>query len=212
MATLRLGRYEVEEYELPRMCMCCGARARYHKTKNFQWSPPWAFLVLGAIGAMIFMKRITVDVPLCEKHKWHWGIRTALAIGGLVVIVLLVMVAAAVASEDNTLAPFVFLPLLVLFLGWIGLLIGMAVTTIRPTEITDKSVTLVGVCQEFIEAVEEARRGDEDDDRPRRSRRRFDHDEDDRPRPRRRAAEEDDGGYYDPEAKRRRGREVDADD
>jgi hypothetical protein len=152
MATLRLGRYELEEYDLPRLCMRCGVRATTYKTKKFQWCPPGAAM-LGLIGTLVFMKRMTVDVPLCDRHKWHWGVRTAVALLGLAAIVLLVIVAAAVASEDSSLAPFVFLPLLVLFLAWIIALIVMAVTTIRPTEITDRSITLRGVCAEFIRVV-----------------------------------------------------------
>jgi hypothetical protein len=205
MATVRLGRYELEEYDLPRVCMRCGARASHYKSKKFQWHPPWAFFVLGALGAMLFSKTVTMPVPLCEKHKWHWGWRTAFVLVGLVAFVLLAFGAAALAGENEELAPFVFLPLGVLFLGWLIAAAVLSSRTIRPTEITDKSVTLTGVSEEFVAALNESRRGEEDDedDRPRRRRARED-DEDDRPRARRRAAEEDDGGYYDPDAKRRR--------
>src|SRR5947209_5044257 len=124
MASIRLGRYEVEDYDLPKVCMRCGARAVTYKQRRFRWFPRW----------------LIVTFPL-------------------------------------------------------GIL---------PTEITERSITLKGVCEEFIEALEADRRGDaRGDDRPRRKRPRDD-DEDDRPRAKRRAADEDDGGYYDPDAKRRR--------
>jgi hypothetical protein len=206
MATIRLGRYELEEYDLPKVCLRCGARATHYKSKNFSWYPPWAFLVLGVLGALIFTKRATMPVPLCDKHKWHWGGRTALILLSLLALVVLLFGAIAIASAKEELAPFVYLPLFVLFLAWLVFILVLSATTIRPTEITDKSITLRGVSDKFVEAMEEVRRGEDDeeeDDRPRRRTR--DDDEDDRPRAKRRPAkEEDDGGYYDPDAKRRR--------
>lgn len=206
MATVRLGRYELEEYDLPKVCMRCGARASHYKSRKFQWHPPWAFFVLGALGAMIFAKTVTMPVPLCEKHKWHWGGRTAFLVVGLIAFVVLSLGAAAALGDNEDLAPIAFGVLGVLFLGWLIGAVVLASTTIRPKEITDKSVTLTGVSEEFAAALNEARRGEEEGDegaRPRRRRGRDD-DEDERPRAKRRAAEEDEGGYYDPGAKRRR--------
>jgi hypothetical protein len=218
MATVRLGRYEVEEYDLPRVCMCCGARARHFKTKKFQWSPPWAYFALGAIGAMAFMKTLTMEVPLCEKHKWHWVWPPLITILGLVGIFAVLFGGVALAEVITIDPPVVFIPVGILFLAWLVTIVVLSTKTIRPTEITDKSITLRGVCDEFIEALEEARRGendrsrlgrsrfDEDDDRPRRKRPR-EEDEEERPRKRRRAAEEDEGSYYDPDRRRRRDRD-----
>jgi hypothetical protein len=218
MATIRLGRYELEEYGLPRVCMCCGARATTFKRRKFSWYPPWAFFALGAIGAMMFSKTVMVDVPLCEKHRSHWNLRTAFALVGIAAFVVLFFAGIAVASQDEDLAPFVFIPLGVLFLAWLIAAIILSSSAIRPTEITDKSVTLRGVSEDFIEALNEARRGEEDrprrgrgredeDDRPRARRRPAAEDEEERPRARRRPAEEDDdGGYYDPEARKKRRR------
>jgi hypothetical protein len=203
MATVRLGRYELEEYDLPRVCMYCGARATHYKSRRFQWFPPWAWLVLGWLGAMIFMKSCTMPAPLCEKHKWHWGGRTAVILLSLLGLIVVVLAGVALGSALDLDPAVVFLPILVLFVGWLVLAVVLSATQIRPTEITDKSITLRGVSEDFVEALEEARRGD-DEDRPRRRRARDEDedDEDDRPRRRRRAA--DDGGYYDPGRRRRR--------
>jgi len=200
MASVRLGRYELEEYDLPRVCMRCGARADTFKRKKFQWSPPWAFLALGAFGAALFSKSVTMSVPLCEKHKWHWGGRMAFFAGGFFVLLALFGVGTPVVAKNDHLAGFVFLPILVLLLAWLITSAILFSTQIRPREITDKSVTLTGVSEEFVEALDEERRGD-DEDRPRRRPRYDDEDEDDRPRRKRRA---DDGGYYDPGRRRRR--------
>jgi hypothetical protein len=229
MATVRMGRYELSEYDLPRVCICCGARATMFKQKRFQWHPPWAFLALGAMGAMMFAKTATLQVPLCERHKWHWGGRTAVILLSLLALLLLLFGAIVIASKLQVEPEFVFIPFAALFLAWLGLAITLSVTTVRPTEITDKSITLQGVSEEFIDALNEARRGDdryrprrrsqddddedEDEDRPRRRRSRddADDDDDDQPRSRRRVADDDgdDGGYYDPERRRRRPRSDD---
>jgi hypothetical protein len=207
MADLRLGRYEIEHYDPPPVCMRCGARSVVCKEHRFQWSPPWVYILLFlgvipyAIVASATMKRINVPVPLCERHKWHWGGRTALVLVGLLAMVVLVLGGIALAGEDDGFGPIVFLPIGLLFLVWIVSAVVLGATAIKPREITDKSITLSGVSQEYIDALNEARRGEEDrGDR----RRRDEKDDDGRPRARRR--DEDDGGYYDPDEKRPRRR------
>jgi hypothetical protein len=167
----------------------------------------------------MFMKTVTMPVPLCEKHKWHWVWPPLVAILGLVAIFGILFAGIAAADALKLSPPIVFIPVGVLALAWLVAIIVLSNKTIRPTEITDKSITLKGVSEDFVEAMKEARRGD-DDDRPRRGRSRFDDDDDEdrprrkrarddeeerRPRAKRRTSDDDDsGGYYDPEAKRRR--------
>jgi hypothetical protein len=220
MATVRLGRYELEEYDLPRVCMSCGARASHYKSKKFTWYPPWAWIALGWIGAMMFMKTVTMDVPLCEKHRWHWVWPPLVTIVGLLGIFVLLFAGVGLAEAVKIDPPVVFIPVGILFLAWLIVAIYLSSNTIRASEITDKSITLRGVSKDFIEALNDVRRGDNDrgrrrrgrdeddeDDRPRRRRARDedDEEEDDQPRAKRRPAKEkDDGGYYDPETRRRR--------
>ncbi len=214
MADIRLGRYEIEHYDPPPVCMRCGEPSAVCKDHRFQWVPPWSYalLVFGvipyAIVAAVLMKRMTVSVPLCERHKWHWGGRTAVVLLSLLALLGLLFAGIALGSEEDLNPAVVFVPFCFLFVVWLVAAVVLGVTTIRPREITDKSITLRGVSPEFIDALNEARRGargeDEDDDRPRR-RRRGEEDEDDRPRARRRAAG-DDGGYYDPDEKASRRR------
>jgi hypothetical protein len=201
MANVRLGRYELYEYDLPRVCMRCGARAVTRKAKRFTWSPPWAFFILGALGAAIFAKSANVDVPLCDRHRWHFGGRLVVIFLGFVAVVALGVGVAIAADAHLVEAEFLVVPLLVFIVAYLVALVVISLTTIRPKEITDKSVTLTGVSEDFIEALNEQRRGE--DDRPRRRRRRDDDDDGERPRARRRAVAEDDGGYYDPEVRRR---------
>ena len=231
MADIRLGRYEIEHYDPPPVCVRCGARSVVCKDHRFQWSPPWVYvlLLLGvipyAIAAGATQKRMTVPMPLCDRHKWHWGGRTAVVLLGLVGIFVVMFGGIVFANELNAEPPVVFIPVSFLFLAWIVSAVVLASTTIRAREITDKSITLMGISPEFIEALNEARRGerdDEEDDRPRRRRRRDEDDKDDEDLPRRRRRDEDeekeerpragrrgaedDGGYFDPDEKRPRKR------
>ncbi|HKI30909.1 MAG TPA: hypothetical protein VKA46_03515 [Gemmataceae bacterium] len=228
MAKLRLGRYEVEEYALPRVCARCGAKAVASPQKTFSWHPPWVivFIFLGlliyVVLALVLTKRMTVPLPLCERHRNYWRNRAIFIYGGLIAVVLLGIggvVAASILDEggkNNAIGAVCFIVGGV-FVLWLFPAAILSATGIRPNEITDRSITLVGLSEDFVDAVREERRGDEDeedeDDRPRRRRSRRDEDEDERPRSKRRGADdEDDGGYYDPDRRRRRGRDEDEDD
>jgi hypothetical protein len=211
MADLRLGRYEIEHYDPPPVCIRCGAPSVVCKDHRFQWSPPWVYILLFlgvlpyAIAASATMKRMTVPVPLCERHKWHWGGRTAVVLLGLLAFILIMIAGIALGSENKLNPGVIFVPIVFLFFAWIISAVVLATTTIRPREITDKSITLSGVSPEYITALNEARRGEGDEDDAPRRRRRRDDDEDERPRGRRQGPD-DDGGYYDPDEKKPRRR------
>src|SRR5258708_594970 len=100
MATVRLGRFEGEEYDLPRVCMRCGARASTWKTKQFTWYPMWSRF-MGGLLMLLFAKKMTVRVPLCDNHKWHWGGRMAIVILGLVAVIALFIGGAVIADTAN---------------------------------------------------------------------------------------------------------------
>src|SRR5690242_3131525 len=110
MASVRLGRYELREYELPRVCMRCGAPAGTYARKKFCWSPPWALLIPWALRVALFWRTVTVSVPLCEKHKWHWTGRAALVGFTLPVIPLALIGAVALAVKFDLGPAAVFVP------------------------------------------------------------------------------------------------------
>jgi hypothetical protein len=218
MASLRLGRYEVEEYSLPRVCARCGATAVVSPAKRFSWHPPWVVVfILVAIPiyiiiALALTKRMTVPVPFCERHRHYWRNRLLFVLGGLAVLLVLGVGGGILASAlddrgQGNIFGAVCGGTIVLGLIWLIAAAIVQAISIRPNEITDRSITLVGVSADFVDAVREERRADrdredEEDDRPRRRRER-DEGEDDRPRARRRPAE-DDEGYYDRDKKERR--------
>jgi hypothetical protein len=207
MASVRLGRYEVEDYDLPRVCMRCGERAVTYKQHRFRWFPAWLIVTfpLGILPYIILTevmtKRMAVRVPYCEKHQkrpW-WPILVYAAI--LIALVVLTL-GLMVLLHRSVAGGFICLGGFVAFFVWCMAAAVIGTPGIRPTEITDNGITLKGVSDEFIQALEADRRGEFE----RRER-------DDRPRAKRRTADEGDGGYCDPEAKRRRrDREDDEDD
>jgi hypothetical protein len=201
MAQIRLHREEVGREQLPAVCMRCGQPATVYKYRTFSWYPPWVLLLLlvgllpAAIVAMILTKRMYVSIPLCESHKNHWLVRTLLILGSLALVVVLIVCAVIVVSvisdqmgrKGDDAVGFVCLGGAVLFVLWLVLIGIMQSTAIRPTEITDDTITLSGVSERFINAVgaERAQWEEEYEDRRPRS----------RPRPRRERSE----GVYDPE-------------
>jgi hypothetical protein len=172
MAELYLDTRGEYGMELPDVCMKCGAPATVRKSRTFSWFPPWIWVLFFfcgllpfAIVALIMTKRRHLDVPLCEEHKNHWMWRQLAVVGTLLALLLVGFVAwTAVINDqgprgdDELSGP--------LCLGWVALLvvwiIGAViaqVTSIRPREITDVSITLLGVSPEFVRAYDEEWRG-----------------------------------------------------
>ncbi len=226
MASIRLGRYEIEEYELPGVCAKCGDKAVAAPAKRFSWYPPWIVvlifvgLLLYVIVAMVLTKRMTVRLPFCERHRNYWRNRALFMYGGLLGFLLAAIAFGILAGTiDNQNVSNIFGVACgvsaVLLLVWLIVAAIMQAAGIKANEITDRSITLAALSKDFVEAIREDRRADrdrqdEDDDRPRRGRGRDD-EEGDRPRAKRRPADrDDDGGYYDPDRKRRRQPDSDA--
>jgi hypothetical protein len=180
MATTRLGRYEVERKQLPELCMRCGEPATTHKSRNFAWVPPWVIVTIVAgllpyiIVAAVLTKRMRVSVPLCDAHKNHWRIRSLIIL--LAFVAILALVGLDVAFGDKDFVAILIIATLIAGFGWLVLVAVLQTTAIRPTEITDRSITLRGVAETFSDAVlhERERRQEEErdyDDRPGRRRR-----------------------------------------
>jgi hypothetical protein len=150
-----------------------------------------AYLIL----VSILTQRMTVDVPLCQRHRGHFWKRTVLiwsaVVGWLVFGVLAFVLASALATGPDD-GPIFGAICLVFGLGLIPVLVIITIakrTVIRPREITDREITLVGVNDAFVDAMddfreERRRKRDAEDgfDPPARPRRREADDHVDRPR------------------------------
>ena len=169
MATVKLYRGEVKQDRLPRVCMHCGAAADVQKYKRFSWYPGWvnvlflAGLLPWAIVALVLTKRMVVYAPMCNQHKNHWLVRSLIVVGGLILIIggfiaTVVMMASAdrrAGPDSNQFGGYACVGTLGALLLLIVVAVIVQMITIRPSEITDRSITLVGVAPEFKRAVQE---------------------------------------------------------
>jgi hypothetical protein len=144
----------------------------------------WPFVIV----ALILTKRQSVEIPFCDRHKNHFLLRVWAGLGGLAFLCVaggLFAYLLSVSGPNNRNDDLVG----VLCLGWCVLLLIYAlamsvygtITTIRPTRIADREVTLTNVSPEFARAVEENdaeyERDIDRDVRDRRWRPRYDEDE-----------------------------------
>jgi hypothetical protein len=169
MATVTLYDDEVDENQLPQVCMRCGAPADLQKRKRFAWRPDWVFylILVGVlpwlIVHLVLSKYMTVYVPLCNQHKNHWLIRTMIALGGLAVVLgsLAVGIVLLKWAGNELLGAFVCIGAL---FGLIFIFEILRSSSIRPSEITDRRITLTGVAEEFRAALR--KRGNKEADVP----------------------------------------------
>lgn len=184
MARLRLNRFEVRKGQLPLVCMFCGERPAAEKRVTFSWHPRWiAFLLLlvvvpplmvGLVPLVIAMalltKRMTVHLPVCDEHRDHWRNRRLVIRCGWLLVAAVgigVMVFLIVASEnrrivEDAVAGSLCVGTLLLAAAWLIFAIVFGRGSLAASEITDRTITLVGVHPAFIEALKQQ---DEEEDR-----------------------------------------------
>lgn len=167
MAQVSLQLREADGH-LPPVCMCCGEPASADKIRSMTWTPPWVGILIltglipYVIVASILTKRTTVQVPLCEQHQGHWLKRNLLIWGsfflfGFIGVAGIVLAANLPNAIADTVFPFVCVVGMLLLVIWLVIVIWCQNTAIRPKEITDYEITLTGVCDAFIDAVDDAR-------------------------------------------------------
>jgi hypothetical protein len=166
MATLRLGARPWDDAEMPDVCMRCGAPAAVRKDKTFSWYPGWVYvlllvnLIVFAIVAMVLTKKKRVEVPLCEAHRNHWLWRQLIIAGGLVAFlglgfVTVIVMADSPPGRNSDLGGLLCVGTIVGLVVWLIVAGVLQATSIRPTEITDRGITLVGIAREFVDAYQE---------------------------------------------------------
>ncbi len=196
MASVTITCRQVRQDRLPDVCARCGAPSTFIKDKSFSWCPPWVgvLILVGLLPWLIvwiiLTKRMTVPVPLCDRHKGHWSWRTwftvlsllALIAGSIGTVILWANLKQGGRADD--VVGFVCMGSVGLFIVWIIVVAVLQMTAIRPLEITDDFIRLTGVSPDFRDAVDD----EYDQYREERSSRRRaryedeEDDEDDRPR------------------------------
>jgi hypothetical protein len=171
MATIRLGRYTSEAEDLPDVCMRCGAPTTLRVKKKFNWFPRWLYFLLlfGLVSLLALLpymilwrvlnKQQTVSAPLCAAHRRHWFWRNLTVYLGLLGWLGLLVVAFVVSENARwgQIEPIgtVWVVFALSLLAWAVVTPWLQLTAIRATKITDRSITLAGVAEEFVRAYEE---------------------------------------------------------
>jgi hypothetical protein len=172
MAALYLHRRDTDRDYLPEVCMACGQPSCAHIRKNFSWCPPWVGITILAgllpylIIALILTKRMTVDVPVCERHRGYWWKRYLLMFLPFFLIAgvgIAVGVAFSTPGRDDPSGLICFATFAV---GVVWLIVAAIMQTrmIRPTEITDRTIRLKNVHADFVAQFDALRRSRRDDD------------------------------------------------
>ncbi len=175
MATIRLDYEDNEPRRLPPVCICCGQLAHVHRSKIFTWSPWWIYLLipLGALPYVIMVvfttKQKRVHTPLCDTHKNYWRIRALMVFGGLTLVIALFVAAIQLRSVGrgsvlHLLSLGLWTATGLAFLGWLALVVVLKAKSIRAAGISDRTITLTKVSEEFAQAVENEADQENDDE------------------------------------------------
>lgn len=166
MPELSISRKQATEGRLPKLCVECGARATKVQKKSFSCNPPNA--VLGVTALLVYValfgfmnKQMTICMPFCEKHQNHWKWRARFTWVGLFLVCFLGLAALLLfaSKADNPqggssfLSGFACMAFSCVGLVWLAGTFLFNYSSIRPTEISEDTVTLAHVCQPFIDAV-----------------------------------------------------------
>jgi hypothetical protein len=167
MATVRLGRNECENGQLPLVCMRCGAAAENLVQQELSWHDEWLALSLlfGIVPyfllAPLHTWRMTIHAPLCSMHRGHWTNRKLFTT--FMPIAVFSSAISFLAFHNTTLFPgelqdqlktltAVGLSLLVLI--WVILSVVWDFNIIKIVNIDYHSITLKRVAPAFVAAVQ----------------------------------------------------------
>ena len=170
MATITITSREASRGLLPPVCALTGEPTEDVKQKTFLWQPAWVFLLVPVgllpflIVALILRKTMTVRLPLAQRKHAHWLWRDAVSwvfvLGSLGVFFTGSFLSLSRDHQDLS-GPLMLtgLGLFVLFLILYALLMRLG---IHPKRITEDEITLGGVHQNFVDALEEEREQEEE--------------------------------------------------
>jgi hypothetical protein len=139
---------------LPAMCMKCGGHPTNWRPVRYQYTPPWAFLVLGWIGILIFSKRASFQMPLCQQHLAEWKKWNLIAgLSWIPGVILWVLGAGIAGASGDVGAVLLLLGIPLFFVGLITCLIIRSRKIVMPTKIDNTHSWLRGVHPVVLQAV-----------------------------------------------------------
>jgi hypothetical protein len=172
MAQVNLWLREAYEGNVPPVCVRCGAPAS-------AWKNHTAFVGLGGLPFFIVKQffvdivehsgRIWLRLPFCHMHRHYWLWRRAITLGSFAVVIFYPILAfvlitetsdgssARVGTRPNQVAGLACMLSVAVPPLWLVAYVIWCRIGIRVAAYNIESVTLGGVCQEFVDAVPEYR-------------------------------------------------------
>ena len=138
---------------LPAMCMKCGAHPTHWRAQNYRYTPPWAMFI-GWLGMLIFSKRSTFQIPLCETHRVVWKKWNLISLLSCFPGVLVGVIGLIATSSDSDAGALIFFFGIVLF--FIGLMVTLIIRSkkiVFPSKIDKTHSWLRGVHPTVLQYV-----------------------------------------------------------
>jgi hypothetical protein len=160
MATLKLLKSDFEEGRFPPVCVVCGKEADQTKVVKFSWTPSWILLLwlFGLlpffIGYLLTIRKMTVPLPVCGRHRGHWSAWQGIIWGGIALAIAISGLGAYVESHwDKTLGDNILLGGMCLLGLMFFAIFFISDSGVRPEKMTDQTITLKGVSDKFAQAM-----------------------------------------------------------
>jgi hypothetical protein len=101
---------------LPAMCLKCGGPPHQWKAQKYMYVPAWARM-MGWLGVLIFSKKASFQLPLCNDHRAEWKKWNLIAWLAIVPPFLLWIIAMAAIGMDSDAGPILFFAGLLMLLA-----------------------------------------------------------------------------------------------
>jgi hypothetical protein len=139
---------------LPPMCLKCGGQPTVWRPVRYQYTPPLALYFLGWLGIVLFTKRSSFQIPLCEQHratwvKWNWFAGLSWLPG----LFLCVLGGGVSAVSDDLGGVMIVLGTITLLVGLIVGLVVRSFKIVMTTKIDATQSWLRGVHPSVLQAV-----------------------------------------------------------
>ena len=168
VATIVLpGHHQRVTTPLPHICVRCGHPSDTYVEKKFAWWPAWSIVLLllsplvWIVVVLLFLQqRMSVRLPVCNRHRHPWLPMQLLATGVVVYLFILPFVVIWISvSAEKTLGRGNAVSIAALTGWFVGLVLLIPVAflmrrrTILPIRITSNEITLWGVCRNFADRL-----------------------------------------------------------
>lgn len=153
---------------MPPTCIICGQPFAAIVSKQFVWKPKWAslgfsLLICTLIPALVIMivgafhtKRMTVECPMCERHRNYWAWRGFWTIAPLLVLTVFTVVLAISALNGiipGPVFPILFVATAAFLAIWGAAALIVHRSSLKAIAITDDDITLESVHAAFLDQV-----------------------------------------------------------